>query len=89
MSQDEIVGAVRDYILSRFLEGEDPSLLTTTTPLVSSGVLDSLARMDVVAFLEDRYKVEFGVHEVDAERLETLASIAELVQGKLAPARRA
>jgi len=36
---------VRKFILAEFLPGEDPSRLTPTTPLMSSGVLDSIATL--------------------------------------------
>lgn len=83
---DEIMRTVKDFVLERFLQGEDPSLLTPSTPLITGGVLDSLATLELVAFLESRFKVQLEAHEVDRDRLDTLASIAELVRGKLSPA---
>ncbi len=84
MTSEEIRGQVKDYILSTFLKGEDPSALTADTPLISGGVLDSLATLELVGFLEQRFGIELEAHEVDAERLDTLTSIAALVQNKSA-----
>ena len=75
---------VKDYILRTFLPGEDPQMLTPTTPLITSGILDSLATLELVSFLESQYGVEFDAAEVDASRIGTLADIARLVEAKRA-----
>ena len=81
---DEIIATVKAYVLEQFLPGEDPRSLTPATPLITSGILDSLATLDLVAFLEQRYDIELEAHEADASRLGTLTDIAQLVQSKLA-----
>jgi acyl carrier protein len=81
---DEIQQTVKSYILRTFLPGEDPQLLTPTTPLITSGILDSLATLDLVGFLETQYGVEFDAAEVDASRIGTLADIVRLVEAKRA-----
>lgn len=83
VSNADITRAVKEYIITTFLPGEDPSALTDTTPLVSSGILDSLAQIELVAFLEERYKIELEARDVDATKLGTLPDIAKLVQSKL------
>jgi len=80
---NEIIGTVKEYILAQFLPGEDPKALTPSTPLITSGILDSLATLDLVAFLEQRYQIELEAHEADASRLGTLEDIAQLVQSKV------
>lgn len=80
----DIQQTVKDFILRSFLPGEDPQALTPTTPLITSGILDSLATLDLVSFLESQYGIEFTAAEVDGSRLGTLNDIAKLVDGKLA-----
>lgn len=75
---------VKDFILKTFLPGEDPSALTESTPLITSGILDSLATLDLVAFLESQYGLEFAANEVDVSRLGTLTDIARIVEAKRA-----
>ena len=79
-----IIEAVRKYILDEFLPGEPPESLAHDTPLISGGILDSIATLKVVLFLEDRYGVVLAAHEVDRERLDTLDRIAELLASKRA-----
>jgi acyl carrier protein len=81
---DDIQRTVKDYILTTFLPGEDPAALTSSTPLMTSGILDSLATLELVSFLEERFGIELQAHETDASRLGTLDDIGNLVSSKLA-----
>lgn len=80
---DNTKSTIKAYILSEFLPGEDPSLLTDTTPLVTGGILDSLATLKLVAFLQEQYKIEIEPHETSVDYLNTLPDIERLVQSKL------
>jgi acyl carrier protein len=81
---ENVVPTVKDYILTTFLQGEDPSNLTPSTELIRSGILDSLATLDLVAFLESKFGIELAAHDVDASNLGTLQDIDRLVKSKLA-----
>jgi acyl carrier protein len=83
MQEEAIKSAVKRFILAEFLPGERPDALTDQTPLVAEGVLDSLATLRLVSFLEKEFKIALAPHEVDAEYLNTLPSIAALVHSKL------
>ncbi len=79
---EEIRRAVSDYILAHFLPGEDPSELTESTPLITGGVLDSIATLKLVVFLEDRFGVTVEAHEAGVENLDSVGQIAALVARK-------
>ena len=83
MEKDAIKSAVKGFILEEFLPGERPEALTDETPLVAEGVLDSLATLRLVSFLEKEFSIALAPHEVDAEYLNTLPSIAMLIRSKL------
>jgi acyl carrier protein len=82
-SKQEIQERVKKYVLEEFLPGEDPAALTIETVMVSSGVLDSIATLKLVTFLEDEFKIQVHAHEADADHLDTLALISEFVAAKL------
>ena len=82
MTNEEIIRTVKEYILKTFLPGEDPKALTESTQLITGGVLDSLATLELVSFLEQQYGIELQAHEVDAANLGTLTAIATLVQAQ-------
>jgi acyl carrier protein len=79
---NDIETRVKSYVLDEFLAGEDPSALTDSTPLISTGILDSLATLKLVAFLETEFSIAIAAHEADSENLETIGRIARLVRSK-------
>jgi acyl carrier protein len=79
---DEIKNTLKSFILKEFLPGENPDELTDSTPLISGGILDSLATLKLVSFLEERYKIVFQAHETDIEYLDTIDAIANVVSNK-------
>jgi acyl carrier protein len=79
---DEIALAVKNYILEEFLPGEDPADLTMETPLITGGILDSIATLKLVMFLEDRWRIKIAAHEVSPDNLDTIGLIAHLVRSK-------
>lgn len=84
---DTVKRDLKQFILSEFLPGEHPDELTDSTPLISGGVLDSIATLKLVMHVEQVYGVELEAHEVDKENLDTLDQIVRLVRGKLAARR--
>ncbi len=79
----DIEASVKRYILAEFLPGEDPEQLTASTPLITSGVLDSIATLKLALYLEESYGISLGPHETDADHLGTIERIASLVRAKL------
>ncbi len=82
MADSTIVEKVKKFVLEEFLPGEAPEELTAETELVTSGVLDSLAVLKLVTFLEEEFSIEVAAHEADEEHLDTLNLIADLVTSK-------
>ena len=80
---EDLKKTVKQYILQEFLPGEDPGNLIDSTPLITGGILDSIGTVKLVAFIEERYGIEFQAHEVAVEHLNTLSAIADFVQAKL------
>jgi acyl carrier protein len=76
---DAVSDTIKDYIMREFLPGEDPGELTATTPLITGGILDSIAALKLVMFLEEECGVTFEAHEVNRDNLDTIASIAQLL----------
>ena len=82
MDQETIKATVKNFILNEFLPGEDPGALTDTTALVTTGILDSIAVLKVVTFLENQFGITIEPHEAVVENLNTLSDIAQLVMSK-------
>ncbi|HEX9730004.1 MAG TPA: acyl carrier protein [Gemmatimonadales bacterium] len=82
MTTDQIMQTVRNYVAQEFLRPEDRAGLAADTPLVTGGILDSLASLNLVGFLENEYGIEIPAHEVTIDNLDTLATIVALVESK-------
>lgn len=80
---DEAVRSeVKDFILREFLPGENPDDLTDDLPLISAGILDSIATLKLVMHLEERYGIALAAHEASKEHLDSIDRIVSLVHGK-------
>jgi acyl carrier protein len=84
---DDIDTTIKAYILEQFLPEANPDELTVTTPLIAGGILDSIATMRLVAFLEDRFAIEVHAPEVNADNLDSIERVARLVRRKLTAGR--
>lgn len=47
--------------------------------LVASGLVDSLAIMQIVVYLEESYGIDFAASGFDPDRLATMGSIVDLI----------
>ncbi|QGZ94049.1 acyl carrier protein [Terricaulis silvestris] len=73
---------IKAHILSEYLIGEDPDALATTTPLITSGILDSMAVLKLVLFLEEQFTISVDPHETTEEHMDTIEKIALFVRSK-------
>ena len=78
----DIKEELRQYIVSEFLPGEKPSNLKDVTPLRTSGILDSMATLRLVSFVEEHFGIEVEAHEASVENFDSIDSIASFVRSK-------
>jgi acyl carrier protein len=71
------------YIAEEILGEDAPPNLAETTPLLSSGLLDSLSVEQLLLYLEDEYGVTFDESDYSAENFETVDAIETLVRRRL------
>ena len=62
--------------------GSDDAKINNDTPLLSSGIIDSISALELVEFLEATFGFEFQAHEVDQENLDTVDRIEVFVLSK-------
>ena len=75
---------IRQFILTKYLPGESADNLRDDTPLRTSGVLDSLATLGVVNFIEKEYGIQVEAHETGIDTFDRIQDIAALVARKRA-----
>ena len=74
-----IRGTLRTFILASFLPGEEPETLEDSTLLVSSGVITSLALLELVTFIEDRFSVCLEGDDLGIARMDSIDSMVDLI----------
>jgi acyl carrier protein len=84
MNEQDIKAVLKNYILEEFLPGEDPTALTDATPLMTTGILDSIAVLKAVTFLENQFGIIVQPHEAVVENLNTVSDMTRLVMSKKA-----
>jgi acyl carrier protein len=82
MNPQDIKTTVKTFILNEYLPGEDPVALTDATPLMTTGILDSIAVLKIVTFLEGQFGITIAPHEAVVENLNTLSDIGRFVMSK-------
>ena len=75
---------LRQFIVKTYLPGESIENLQDDTPLRTSGVLDSMATLGLVSFVEKEFGIELEAHETGIETFDTVGGIADLVVQKRA-----
>ena len=54
--------------------------LEEADPLVASGLIDSLAILQIVTYLETTYEIDFSLRGVDPEQLGSIGGILDLIE---------
>ena len=77
---EKIAGFIKEEVVL-----DTDTSLKNDAPLLE-GILDSMALMQLVSFLEEEFDIEIDDTEVTAENFKTIADIERLVGGRLTPA---
>jgi acyl carrier protein len=80
----DISSTLHNFILTRYLPGESPANLRNDTPLRSSGILDSLATLSLISFIEEQYGIEVEAHETDIDNFDRIQDMVEFIERKRA-----
>lgn len=76
--------SLREYVLKNFLPGEKPNAITVDTPLIETGVLDSLAMTQFIVYLEKEYGINVASQEITNANFGSTSKIAAFVQARKA-----
>ena len=79
---DQLRDTIREFIVSHYLPGESPENLRNDTPLLSSGILDSLGTLGLVSFISEQFGVELDVYDTSVEHFDRIEDIAQSIERK-------
>ncbi|HEX9916772.1 MAG TPA: acyl carrier protein [candidate division Zixibacteria bacterium] len=80
MQPDEAKQMIIDYVKKEFLEDDSDMKITETTPLISSGIVDSFSMVSLKTFLEKKYEIQIPDAEATPEAFDTVNNIMNLLK---------
>ncbi len=78
MTQDEIKSRLVDYFTTNF--GLDENELRSDQPIFTSGLLDSLEAVNLIAFIDKELGFKLDPLSINFEQLDTVSSIASQIK---------
>ncbi len=81
---EEMKDLIIDYIRNEYLDEEDDDMeLDESTPLITSGIVDSFSMVSLKRFLEKKYSISIPDEEATPDAFNSVTSIMTLVQRHL------
>ncbi|MGD1080907.1 MAG: acyl carrier protein [Candidatus Sulfotelmatobacter sp.] len=77
---DDITKVVIDYIVREYVQEGDDREITNTTPLISSGLVDSFSMVSLLRFLEKKYAIHIPDSAATPEAFDSVERIVALVR---------
>lgn len=76
------IAQITEYIIDEFLPDSDASELDNDLDLISSGIVDSLGFLRIVATLEHELDIAIEPEELDPVNFQSVRAISELIESK-------
>ena len=73
---------VKAFILNEFLPGAQVGELPDDLNLLENGIMDSLAVLKLVAYIENEFEIVLDPEEIDINNLHSINAIAVIVRNK-------
>ena len=74
---------IRKFISDKFLFGEDNNLPSDAS-LLEAGIIDSTGVLELIAYLEEQFKIKVDDDELVPENLDTIAGVCKFLSKKTA-----
>lgn len=84
MTEEVVTERIGEYIEENFLYMRPDLEIERDTPLLESGVLDSMGVIELIEFLESEFEIEVDEGEITEDNLETIEAATDLVVRKRA-----
>jgi acyl carrier protein len=81
MADDQqIARTILDYITREYADALQGALIDANTPLISSGLIDSLSMVSLKVFLDNSYRVRISDAEASAEAFDSVSALVALLR---------
>lgn len=79
MSED-LSQLIIDYVKKEYLEEDAEEEIDETTPLISSGIVDSFSMVSLKTFLEKKFNIKIPDEKATTEAFDTVHNMIELLK---------
>ena len=76
---------LREFVMENFMFGKPCDGFTDDDSFIERGILDSTAVMELVAYLERRYRIKFDDKDLIPDNLDSINGLARFVQSRVQP----
>lgn len=74
---------IKQFIFSKIVNNHEETTLTDTESLIDTGIIDSLAIMKLLSYLEEEFAIEVTNNDLLPENFESIESLSHLVSSKI------
>jgi len=74
---------VRRFIIENFLFGQGADQLRNDDSFLDKGIIDSTGVLELVSFLEERYRIKIEDEELIPDHLDSVDKLVEFIERKL------
>ena len=78
----EINDRIRQYIMVHFPLARKQSIVTDDSPLLDSGIIDSMGILELLMFIEEEFGIAVSDEDLLPENFETIAHLVAFIQTK-------
>lgn len=82
-----VEAVIQEFIQSQPDMANSAGAISYDRSLIASGIIDSLAVLRILEFLEKRFDVQFDPEDLTGENFDSISAMAALVRHHLAPKR--
>ncbi len=68
--------------LGEYIRDTTNTVVDPDTPLVENGIIDSMGVMDLIAFIQVNFHMEFSDEDLTVNNFQNINSIARLIESK-------
>ena len=73
---------IRQFIIDNFLFGEQDCKLSNDDSFLEQGIIDSTGVLELVAFLEEKFKIKINDNELVPANLDTISCLVRFIDRK-------
>lgn len=79
----DIESIIEKFIVNELIVGDDNTKINPDESLISKGIVDSLALLQLISFIEDEFGVKIDDAEMIPENFQTINDMKALLKRKL------